>query len=86
MENKIESKDLGRCVYVPALARKLIRNGHKIIDIKPNRQYAERTVFVFEDDSTFNDDLQKAIEDIKEKRERNDEKARLNSEIRNSCL
>ena len=60
---KMENKELGRCVYVPALARMLLRNGHKIIDIKPNRQDKERTVFVFADDETFNADLEKAIEE-----------------------
>ena len=83
---KMENKELGRCVYVPALARMLLRNGHKIIDIKPNRQDKERTVFVFSDDETFNADLEKAIEEVKGKREKISEQARLNSEIRTNCL
>lgn len=82
----MENKELGRCVYVPALARILLRNGHKVIDIKPNRENKDRTVFVFADESTFNSDLEKAIDEIKGKREKISEQVRLNTEIRTACL
>lgn len=82
----MENKELGRCVYVPALARTLLHNGHKMIDIKPNRENKDRTVFVFADDDTFNADLEKAIEEVKGKREKISEQARLNTEIRTACL
>lgn len=34
-------------IFNPALARNLLKEGYKIIDIKPNRSEPERTVFVF---------------------------------------
>lgn len=83
MENKEVN---GRCVYVPALARKLLRNGHKIIDIKPNRDCAERTVFVFLDDETFNSDLETAVNEVRAKKEKKSEQNRLNEQIRTICL
>lgn len=83
----MENKELnGRCVYVPALARQMLRKGHVIIDIKPNRENAERTVFVFLDNDKFNEDLELAINEIRGKKAKISEQARLNAQIRNTCL
>lgn len=39
-----------RCkiIYNPSIARKLLHNGNKIIDIKPNKLNNKETIFVFE--------------------------------------
>ncbi len=47
----------GRCVCDPRLARNLLRMGHEIIDIKPNRLNRIETVFVFKITDTLESDL-----------------------------
>ncbi len=47
----------GRCVCDPRLARNLLRMGHEIIDIKPNRLNRIETVFVFKITDTLDSDL-----------------------------
>ncbi len=65
---EIKSKiALGRCVYVPALTRKLLRMGHKIIDIKPNREDRERTVHILENTDKLDEDLRALIAKVKDK-------------------
>lgn len=41
------------------LARKLIKNGERVIDIKPHRQIKNATVFVFEATDTLRTLLEK---------------------------
>jgi predicted CoA-binding protein len=38
-----------RVILAPKLARMLLRQGYRIIDIEPNKNFPERTVFIFED-------------------------------------
>ncbi len=47
----------GKCVCDPRLARELLRMGHEIIDIKPNRFNRIKTVFVFKITDTLDSDL-----------------------------
>ena len=42
------------CVYSAAVARKLIRGGFFVADIKPNKDNRDKTVFVFEASEEFN--------------------------------
>lgn len=44
----------GKIIFSARLARKLIRKGFKLIDIKPNKDNHERTVFVFENTYELN--------------------------------
>lgn len=37
-----------RVILSPQLARMLLRQGYKIVDIEPNKNIPERTVFIFE--------------------------------------
>lgn len=49
----------GKSVFSAGVARWLIKRGHKIIDIKPdkkNRNY-HKTIFVFEETKSLIDDL-----------------------------
>jgi hypothetical protein len=41
----------------PAIARKLLHLGNKIIDIKPNKKNENETVFVFNVDEKFKQDM-----------------------------
>lgn len=38
-----------KIIFTGKLARALLRRGYRIIDVKPNRDFPERTVFIFED-------------------------------------
>lgn len=78
--------ELGRCVYVPCLARQLLHMGYDIIDIKPNRVNSARTVFVFK----YTDDIDNVLRDLiakaKERRESNETKTEVNEMVRNTFL
>lgn len=77
---------LGRCVYVAGLARQLLRMGHTIIDIKPNRAEHDKTVFVFESTDKLEDDLTMLVDKIKEKRKNDAGKSEVNERIRETFL
>jgi hypothetical protein len=51
-----------KLVFCADLARRLLKNGHRIIDIKPHRENRDRTVFVFEVTEEFLNDLEKEIQ------------------------
>jgi len=44
-------------IVKPSLSRKLLKLGHQIIDIKPNRNDKNATVFIFEATKKFWNDL-----------------------------
>lgn len=44
-----------RCILNPKVAKKLIRAGHKLVDIKANKNNPAKTVFVFEATDEFNE-------------------------------
>ncbi len=48
-----------KCIINPAVARKLLREGNPIIDIKANKNQKDRTVFVFENTEKFSEDFRK---------------------------
>ncbi len=77
---------LGRCVYVAGLARQLIRMGHKVIDIKPNRENHDKSVFVFESTPKLEGDLTTLVDEIKKKRENDAGKSEVNEKIRETFL
>ena len=51
-----------KLIFTAELARKLLKNGHRIIDIKPHRENKDRTVFVFAVTEEFIKDLKKEIQ------------------------
>ena len=46
-----------KAIFSARTARQLLRLGNTIIDIKPNRDNKEKTVFIFRFDDKFKDDL-----------------------------
>ena len=46
-----------KSIFVPYVARRLLRMGNPIFDIKPDKQNRERTIFVFEVTDKFNEDM-----------------------------
>ena len=60
-----------RVVSEAPVARKLIKDGYKVIDIKPKRGHARETVFVFEADEGLNERVEQYTNERKEKRAEN---------------
>ncbi len=46
-----------KIVLNPSIARQLLQKGNVIVDIKPNKNNKEQTVFVFEDTDKLHSDL-----------------------------
>ena len=46
-----------KVIIKPPIARTLLHKGNQIIDIKPNKNNINETVFVFEDTEKFRNDL-----------------------------
>lgn len=46
-----------KCIISSPLARYLLRQGHRIVDIKPVKEDPKRTNFIFEDDGTLGKSL-----------------------------
>lgn len=46
-----------KAIFTPYVARRLLKMGHKIADIRPRKESPSETIFIFEVDETFNDDL-----------------------------
>ncbi len=47
----------GKSIFAPNTARRLLKMGNVIIDIKPNKDNHERTIFVFRKDEKLLNDL-----------------------------
>ena len=46
-----------KIIFKTYIARRLLKMGNPIIDIKPDKQHEGKTIFVFEITEKFNDDL-----------------------------
>lgn len=47
----------GKSIFAPNTARRLLRMGNTIIDIKPNKNNFEKTIFIFRDDEKLRNDM-----------------------------
>ena len=70
MENIIE-KDTrkSRLIFDAKIARKLLKMGFVVIDIKPNRENTDKSIFVFENTDEFKVALTNVMDEIKTKAE-----------------
>ena len=50
-----------KTIFSPSVARKLINKGNKVIDIKPDRNAKEKSLFVFEVDEKFLADFEEIV-------------------------
>ena len=68
---KIIEKDTrkSRLIFDAKIARKLLKMGFVVIDIKPNRENTEKSIFVFENTEEFKQSLTKIMDEIKVKKE-----------------
>lgn len=46
-----------KLIFSPTVARKLLKLGHVIIDIKPKKENKNESIFIFEDTEKFRKDL-----------------------------
>lgn len=58
-----------KCIINPKVAKELIRKGHRIVDIKANKENSDKTVFVFE----ATEDFKKDMEEISNRRRLSDD-------------
>lgn len=56
-------------VVNPILARKMLKLGHSITDIKPHRENPDKTVFVFNYTDTIEADFNKLLTDFKNQKQ-----------------
>lgn len=55
--NTNENAVIGKSIFAPNTARRLLRMGNTIIDIKPNKNNYEKTIFIFRDDEKLRSDM-----------------------------
>ena len=58
-----------RLIFDAKIARKLLKMGFVVIDIKPNRENTEKSIFVFENTEEFKQALAQIMDEIKAKKE-----------------
>ena len=67
MEIKEKDTRKSRLNFDANIARKLLKQGFVVIDIKPNRENTEKSIFVFENTEEFKIALTKIMEELKAK-------------------
>lgn len=55
-----------KVVFSPIIARRLIKQGFQVVDIKPNNRNPVASVFFFKDSITFEDELHAMINNYQE--------------------
>ena len=51
-----------KCIFTPFVARNLLKMGNPIVDIKPDKNNKDKTIFVFEDTNKLKEDMVKATQ------------------------
>lgn len=80
---EINKKDTrkSRLIFDAKIARKLLKQGFVVIDIKPNRENTEKSIFVFENTDEFKQTLTQIMDEIKAKKEAEPEFEQLTIDI-----
>ena len=63
-----ENLNDSKLIFKPKVARRLLKMGAKIIDIKADRENKQRTIFVFERDENFDRNFDTVINDLADER------------------
>ena len=71
MTKKDEKKS--RLVFDAKVARKLLKQGFVVTDIKPNRENTEKSIFIFDNTDEFKEAFSEIMEEIKVKKEQDAE-------------
>ena len=69
MEMKEKDMRKSRLIFDARIARKLLKQGFVVIDIKPNRENTDKSIFVFENTENFKQALTQIMDEIKAKKE-----------------
>lgn len=66
-----DKKDIrkSRLIFDARIARKLLKQGFVVIDIKPNRENTDKSIFVFNNTDEFKMALEKLMDEFKAKKE-----------------
>ena len=67
--NNEKDTRVSRLVTDPRVARKLLKKGFVVIDIKPNKSNPDKSVFIFENTEEFKIALDEVTAEIKSKEE-----------------
>ena len=67
--NNEKDTRVSRLVTDPRVARKLLKKGFVVIDIKPNKSNPDKSVFIFENTEEFKVALEEVTTEIKSKEE-----------------
>ena len=67
--NNEKDTRVSRLVTDPRIARKLLKKGFFVIDIKPNKSNPDKSVFIFENTEEFKIALEEVTTEIKSKEE-----------------
>lgn len=81
MEMKEKDMRKSRLIFDARIARKLLKQGFVVIDIKPNRENVEKSIFVFENTEEFQQALTQLMDVMKTKKEAEAECERLTIDI-----
>ena len=73
--NNEKDTRVSRLVADPRIARKLLKKGFVVIDIKPNKSNPDKSVFIFENTEEFKVALEEVTAEIKSKEEVKEETA-----------
>ena len=65
MEIKERDTRKSRLIFDAKIARKLLKMGFVVIDIKPNRENTDKSIFVFENTEEFKQTLTQIIDEMK---------------------
>ena len=68
---EINERDMrkSRLIFDARIARKLLKMGFVVIDIKPNRENTDKSIFVFENTEEFKKSLTQILDEIKIQKE-----------------
>lgn len=58
-----------RLIFDARIARKLLKQGFVVIDIKPNRENTDKSIFVFDNTDEFKMAIEKLMDEFKAKKE-----------------
>ena len=61
-----------RLIFDAKIARKLLKQGFVVTDIKPNRENTDKSIFIFENTDEFKVALNQVMDEIKDKKEVSD--------------
>ena len=65
MNTNVKDTRKSRLVFDAKIARKLLKMGYVVIDIKPNRENTDKSIFVFENTDEFKQALAQIMDEIK---------------------